>query len=267
MAHNFSDLLESYGGKTYFIGHNPVSYIHDRCTTVCFDDETTRLAAIGSVPVFKGVSLRWASLSLTCCAKCEHFGYVSDMCSVGGFSGSCGRKMASVHDQVCLANIYKKRHASVACPVFFGGKSWAQVASLAAPFGTGAQPVSGPGALVSGAPSAVFEIVHRLNGVDLVSLVSVSPVVSSVISASSVVLSVQDMALDPLFSSSHFSSSVSVLENIVSDLSLCSSKVLTFKVGRLESKLMALDVAVGSILAKLDQLGTDLGSPQHSPSQ
>ncbi|KAG9300579.1 hypothetical protein G9A89_000760 [Geosiphon pyriformis] len=137
IAHDFSDLLKSYGGKTCFIGHNPVSYICNRCATVCFDDEATRLAAIGSAPVFKSVGLRWAGLSLAHCTKCKHFGHVSNMCSVGGFSGDRGRKMASVHDQVHLVNIYKKRHAPVARPVFFGGKSWAQVALFAAPSGAG----------------------------------------------------------------------------------------------------------------------------------
>ncbi|KAG9300580.1 hypothetical protein G9A89_000761 [Geosiphon pyriformis] len=96
----------------------------------------------------------------------------------------------------------------------------------------------------------VSKIVHRLNSVNLVPLVSVFSVVSSVVSASPIALSVQDLALDPPFSFSHSFSSVPVLENIVSNLSLSSSKVLTSKVGGLESKLMALDVAIGSILLK-----------------
>ncbi|KAG9302250.1 hypothetical protein G9A89_008741 [Geosiphon pyriformis] len=241
MAHNLSDLLESYDGKTCFIGRNSVSYICNRYTTVCFNDEATRLAAIGSVPVFKGVSLHWANLFLACCAKCKHFGHVSDMCSVDGFSGGHGKKMASVYDQVCLANIYKKRHAPVARPVSFGSKSWIQVASLAAPSGAGAQTVSGSGALVSSASSTsrllmevpdvscivdhlavlewffellsnrVSKIVHRLNGVDLVPLVPVSSVVSFVVSAPFVMLSIQNMALNSPFFSSHSSSSVPVL--------------------------------------------------------
>ncbi|KAG9288918.1 hypothetical protein G9A89_019540 [Geosiphon pyriformis] len=82
-AHDLSILVEAYGGKTCFIGHNSVSYVQDRCTVICFEDETSKLAAIGSVPVFKSVSLCWASLSLACCAKCKQFGHVSDMCSVG----------------------------------------------------------------------------------------------------------------------------------------------------------------------------------------
>ncbi|KAG9292064.1 hypothetical protein G9A89_017964 [Geosiphon pyriformis] len=248
MTHDLSDLLESYDGKTCFIGRNPISYICNRCATVCFDDKATRLAAIGSISVFKGVSLHWAGLFLAHCARCEHFGHVSDMCSVGGFSGGHGRKVASVHDQVCLANIYKKKHAPVAHLISFGGKFWAQVASLAASSGVKVLDVScivdhlavleWSFELLS---DQVSEIVCRLDSVDLVPLVPVSLVASSAIS---------NMALDSPFFFSHSFSSVPVLENIVSNLSLSSLKVLTSKVGGLESKLMALDIAVATCNVK-----------------
>ncbi|KAG9285792.1 hypothetical protein G9A89_013217 [Geosiphon pyriformis] len=56
-AHDLSGLLESYGRKTCFIGCNPNSYVHDKCAVVCFADKASKLTAISSVPVFKGVNL------------------------------------------------------------------------------------------------------------------------------------------------------------------------------------------------------------------
>ncbi|KAG9303893.1 hypothetical protein G9A89_005803 [Geosiphon pyriformis] len=70
-AYDLSKLLVSYSGRTYFISHNPVSYAHDRCAMICFDSEKLRNDAIGSLLVFRKVNLRWAGLSLTCCAKCD----------------------------------------------------------------------------------------------------------------------------------------------------------------------------------------------------
>ncbi|KAG9287485.1 hypothetical protein G9A89_023857 [Geosiphon pyriformis] len=67
MAYDLSNLLESYGKKTCFIGRNLSSYVHDRCAIVCFVDETSKLTAIGSAPVFKSVNLCWASFFLAHC--------------------------------------------------------------------------------------------------------------------------------------------------------------------------------------------------------
>ncbi|KAG9305788.1 hypothetical protein G9A89_001076 [Geosiphon pyriformis] len=126
-AHDLVDLLESYDGKTCFIGHNPSSYVHDRCTIICFENEASKLAAFGSVSVFKGVSLHWAGLFLACCTACKQYSHTSEVCSVGGNFGSCGRRVVTDLDYVYLASIYKKKQASVTCPVFFGGRTWASV--------------------------------------------------------------------------------------------------------------------------------------------
>ncbi|KAG9304580.1 hypothetical protein G9A89_020144 [Geosiphon pyriformis] len=127
-AYDLSDLLESYGERTCFIGHNPSSYVCDRCAIVCFDNEASKLAAIGFVSVFKSMNLQWAGLSLACCTKCKQFGHVSDMCLIGENSGVCKKWVVTDHDRVCLANIYKKKQVSIICLTSFGGKTWAQVA-------------------------------------------------------------------------------------------------------------------------------------------
>ncbi|KAG9299007.1 hypothetical protein G9A89_020320 [Geosiphon pyriformis] len=122
-THDLSSLLESYGKKTCFIGCNPDSYVCDRCTVICFGNEAFKLAAIGTVPVFKGVSLQWAGLSLASCTHCKQFGHVTVNCSLGKNSGVHGKRVVFDQDQICLARIYKKKSALIARPVSFGGKT------------------------------------------------------------------------------------------------------------------------------------------------
>ncbi|KAG9284150.1 hypothetical protein G9A89_022924, partial [Geosiphon pyriformis] len=116
-AHDLSELIEAYDEKTCFIGRNSSSYVHNRCAVICFENKAFKLAAIGSVPVFKGVSLQWTGFFLVSCTQCKQFGYITINCSLGGNSG----------DWVCLTGIYKKKLASIFCPMSFTGKTWAQV--------------------------------------------------------------------------------------------------------------------------------------------
>ncbi|KAG9293349.1 hypothetical protein G9A89_007595 [Geosiphon pyriformis] len=122
-AHDLSSLLESYGGKTCYIGRNPSLYVHDRCAVICFGDEASKLAVIGTIPVFRNVSLRWAGLSLASCAHCQQFSHVSVNCSLSKYSGGQERRVVSEQDRVHLAGIYKRKLAPVARPVSFGGKT------------------------------------------------------------------------------------------------------------------------------------------------
>ncbi|KAG9287337.1 hypothetical protein G9A89_023708 [Geosiphon pyriformis] len=128
MAHDFSDLLKSYGGKTCFIGCNSSSYVCNKYAIVCFVDKVSKLAAISSVPVFKSVNLCWAGLFLACCAHCKQFGHISTVCLLGGNSGVHGKWVVISQDWVRLANIYRKKQMPIAHPVSFGGKTWAQIA-------------------------------------------------------------------------------------------------------------------------------------------
>ncbi|KAG9285655.1 hypothetical protein G9A89_009295 [Geosiphon pyriformis] len=284
-AHDLSALVEVYGRKTCFIGRNPSSYVRDRCAVICFESETSKLAAIGSVSVFKGVGLRWAGLSLASCTHCKLFGHTAVDCSVGGGFGGHGKRAATSQDRVWLANIYRKKQASIVHPVSFGGKTWAQVAgsssshviSSGAP---GVGLISGSkafsmdlfssGAADLGSRLAVLKhfmeilsdqvsfILKKLSFVDLVSLapsLSALPLVSS-----TAVVSDMDsgLALDSTLLSS-VSSPPNVGESIV-DLSLSSSKVLTAKIGSLELNIVALEASVRSVLDRLDHLhsGSDV---------
>ncbi|KAG9306677.1 hypothetical protein G9A89_004224 [Geosiphon pyriformis] len=248
-AYDLSVLVEAYDEKTY------------RCAVICFKDRASKLAAIGSVPVFKSVSLCWASLLLAYCAKCKQFGHVSDVCSV-----------VTDQDWVCLANIYKKKQAPIICPVSFNGKTWAQVAggssfllgslsplgtdlSLGTKFSIGAWSFSnntnpyGVSSLFNHLVSLewslelltdqISDIVRKLSFVELVPLPSVFyelPLAVSIPLAPEVNSNmVLDSAPEP--SAPFFSA---VVDN-ASGFSLNSSKILTTKMSGLESKITSLE--------------------------
>ncbi|KAG9306837.1 hypothetical protein G9A89_005738 [Geosiphon pyriformis] len=291
-AYDLFALVEAYGGKTCFIGRNPSSYIRDQCAVICFENETSKLAAIGSVLVFKDVSLRWAGLSLACCAVCKQFGHVSDVCSMGENSGARSKRVVTSQNWVHLTNVYRRKQTPITHPVSFGNKTWAQVAS-----GTSSRVVSSglfsvgasfsvDSASVESSPSdisdlcsqlAILEhslelladrvsaIAKKLSCVEMVSSESsflASHPVASTSLASCVDL---DMALD--VSLVAFPSLCPTIDDANPDFGSSSSKVLTAKVGGLESKLMALDASVGSVLARLDMLCSGLGSSVLSSSQ
>ncbi|KAG9290566.1 hypothetical protein G9A89_020936 [Geosiphon pyriformis] len=262
MAYDLSDLLELYGGKTRFIGHNPSLYVHDKYAIVCFVDKTSKLVAIGSILVFKGVNLCWAGLSLAHCAHCKQFGHISIRCSLSRNSGACSKRV---------------KQAPIVCPVFFSGKTWAQVASdssfqvvLLNFSGVGSSSGAKPVLLVSNfldnsclvdrlaslehslelLANQVSDILIKLSFVKLVPLASSSQVFSLVVVVSVTANMNSDMALNNTMVS-HFLP-LSVVADLVVDLSSSSSKVLTTKVGGLESKIVALKVSVESVLEKLD---------------
>ncbi|KAG9293147.1 hypothetical protein G9A89_010484 [Geosiphon pyriformis] len=261
-AYDLLDLVNSYSEKTCFIGYNPDSYVRDRCVVVCFNNKASKLAAISSILVYKGVNLCWAGLSLACCVKCKKFGHISDVCSIGGNSG------------VYLANIYKKKQALVARPVSFGGKSWAQVAdgSLFCVFllvlsSTGSL-LSAKLLVIASNPIDDSSLAKCLASLDLVNLVPMSsllcafpffvaPLLDSVLNS--------DMTVDNVVVSSFFS--LLLVDKAVPELNLSSSKMLTIKVGGLELKMLALKVSVSLVLERLDSLCSGLGLLAFFPSQ
>ncbi|KAG9300322.1 hypothetical protein G9A89_011395 [Geosiphon pyriformis] len=254
MVHNLSGLMKSYGGKTCFIGYNPSSYVHDRCAVVCFVDKTSKLSAIGSTLVFKSVNLHWTGLSLVHCAQYKQFGHISAECSLDGNFGA-----------------YDKQVVPIICPVSFSGKTWAQIAGsssfhvvLLDLFGTGSSSGAKTVSMVSNSLKCFLEllvdqisvIIKKLSFMELVLLTFVSYVSPLVVLASVTFNLDSDMALDNMMTSP--SSPLSVVVNLVVDLSSSSSKVLTTKVGGLESKIVALEVLVGSVLKRLDCLCSGL---------
>ncbi|KAG9297266.1 hypothetical protein G9A89_001535 [Geosiphon pyriformis] len=223
MMHDLFGLLELYGEKTCFIGHNLSSYVCDRCLVVCFANKAFKLAAVNSVPVYKD-------------------------------------QVMSSQDQVHLANIYKRKQAPVVCLVSFGGFFFCVVLSIPSGIGLllGAKPlvmVSNPldnsglaDRMVSLKCSIellldqISEILRKLSFVELVSLSSSSCVLPSIVASSLDLALNLDMVVDNVLVS--FFLSLLVVENTGPKLSLNNSKVFTTKVSGLELKMMALEVSV-----------------------
>ncbi|KAG9305432.1 hypothetical protein G9A89_021150 [Geosiphon pyriformis] len=268
-AHDLSSLLESYSGKTCYIGHNPNSYVHNRCTVICFGDKTSKLAAIGTIPVFKGVSLHWTGLSLASCTHCKQFGHVMINCSLG-------KRMVSKQDQICLAGIYKKKSAPIAHLAQVAGGSPSHVISSGL---VGADLHSGlvPSSMATDSSTifhlndqlAILEhslelltdrvsgILVRLESIDLVPVVTLSlsllPAVSETLTSNVDSDMIMDSAL-VLSGTPPF-----IIHDAVVEFSSSSFKVLTAKVGGLETKLIALETSVDSVLDKLNILCSGLG--------
>ncbi|KAG9304125.1 hypothetical protein G9A89_019687 [Geosiphon pyriformis] len=236
-AHDLSELIEAYDGKTCFIGCNPTSYVYDQCAVICFESKASKLAAIGLVLVFKGVSLYWAGLSLASCAHCKLFGHIAINCSVGRGSGGHGKCVVTSQDRVRLANIYRKKQVPIVRPVSFSEKTWAQV--------TGGSPsrVVSLGALGVG-------LILGSNAFSMNLSLSVSP---------TAIVSDMDLglALDSTLLSSA-SSFPNVGKSFV-DFSPSSSKVLTAKIGSLKSNMMALEALIRLVLGRLDHLCSGSG--------
>ncbi|KAG9288920.1 hypothetical protein G9A89_019542 [Geosiphon pyriformis] len=129
-AHDIWDFVRSVSGKTCIIDCHSVIYAWARCVVVCFDSAESLDAAVGTTPVLRNTNLRWSCLISAKCAKCKKLGHMSLGCAVGEklSSGSLLRRVFLDTDKSRLAAIYAKCSASVACPVSFGGLSWAKVA-------------------------------------------------------------------------------------------------------------------------------------------
>ncbi|KAG9300300.1 hypothetical protein G9A89_011373 [Geosiphon pyriformis] len=186
-----------------------------------------------------------------------------------------------------LGNLLKRADVLIFYLAVFSGKSWAQVVLLAN-FSGGAYFKSGSSSLSLGishlggtlfpilADSSglddylavlkcslkllsdqVFVLLKKLSFVELVLLTassSASPPVAPVLLAPVLNL---DMILDSaLVSSTPFSS---VGSDLMADFSSSSSKILTTKVGGLESKMVALEALIHSVLGRLDHLCSGVG--------
>ncbi|KAG9286676.1 hypothetical protein G9A89_012226 [Geosiphon pyriformis] len=166
-----------------------------------------------------------------------------------------------------------EKKALIVYPVSFGGKTWAQIASssfscavLSDFFSIGLFSGVKPVLLVSNSlgdsclllVDQISGIMKKLSFVGLVPLASKSYVSFLVVFAPVASNLDSEMALDNTLASPPFSLLV-VVTNLVANLSSSSSKVLTTKVGRLESKMVALKMSVEAVLKRLDCLCSGLG--------
>ncbi|KAG9302711.1 hypothetical protein G9A89_005185 [Geosiphon pyriformis] len=100
----------------------------------------------------------------------------------------------------------------------------------------------------------VSSILKKLSGMKLVPTVIPSSVLFSATPAFLVLCLNVDMALDDITLASTSTPSFSAVNDVVHNSSSSFFKVLTSKVGELESKMVAFEVLIGSVLKKLDHL-------------
>ncbi|KAG9284051.1 hypothetical protein G9A89_022825 [Geosiphon pyriformis] len=128
-AYDLWDFIGLVGGKTCVINHNPVSYAHAHCITVCFGSESDLVSVIAAIPVIKGIGLHWSHLSLTLCSVCGLSGHTSLNCVLVKVGLTLrGRKASlSAQDQVKLATIYTRKSMLISHPLAFSDKTWVLV--------------------------------------------------------------------------------------------------------------------------------------------
>ncbi|KAG9284419.1 hypothetical protein G9A89_023676 [Geosiphon pyriformis] len=281
-VHDIGTLLDKVGEKTCVINCSLETGNRFCCAVVCFESVNDLNLAFLTESILDGVQLSWARFDLVQYGKCGHFGYSALECDASIMSSpelsSLFKRPAFFANHFQLARLYAKKNVPISHPAAFGSKLWTQVVSLAS-FSVGSSSSSGFGSgafsygifslsdsapLLSNVNSSlsvclaslehslellndqVSGIMHKLNDMNLVlSVFFLSTSVLAVPAAASF-----DMALNDI---SNILVETSPLPFSGSDLGSSSSKVLTSKVGSLESKLLALNASVGAILEKLDQ--------------
>ncbi|KAG9305775.1 hypothetical protein G9A89_001063 [Geosiphon pyriformis] len=282
-AHDLGNLLKEADGKTCIINQSFEMDNRVCCAVVGFDSEKKLEAAFRTKPIFGGVRLFWARLGLVWCKKCGRFGHSALECNASDvFVPTLSialkkRRHVFSADHFHLAKLYVKKNVPISHSVAFGGKSWAQVVSLASSaggsssgfgFGFGSS-LLGASSLVGSAPSSPIDrslldaqlaslecslelladqvsgILRKLNFVELVLMVPSSDTPSLVGSVPVAPVLDSDMVLDGALMSPSPPPSNAELD---AGFSSSSSKILTTKVGGLESKMLALEASVGSVL-------------------
>ncbi|KAG9297173.1 hypothetical protein G9A89_019454 [Geosiphon pyriformis] len=289
-AHDLDNLLKEADGKTCIINRSFEMGNRVRCAVVGFDFEEKLEAAFCMEPIFGGVKLSWARLDLVRCEKCGRFEHLALECNASDVSvlalSIALKKGRHVFSMNCfhLAKLYAKKNVPISQSAAFGDKSWAQMVSLAffaggSPSGSGfgfGFSLSGASGLVGGAFSSPIDrslldaqlaflerslelladqvsgILRKLNFVELVPMVPSSDTFSLVGSVPVAPVLDSNMVLDGALTLPSPPPSNAELDV---GFSSSSSKVLTTKVGGLESKMLALEASVSSVLAKLDLFG------------
>ncbi|KAG9302485.1 hypothetical protein G9A89_006449 [Geosiphon pyriformis] len=290
MAHNFKTLLEGAGKKTCIINRSLKTGNKIHCAVVGFESDNNLESAFCTEPIYNEIKLFWARIDLIYCVKCGCFGYSAfeyDALEVLvlPLSKKLYKKIASEEAHFQLAKLYKKKDVPISYPAVFGGKSWAQVVSLANS--------SGGTHFKSGSSSSSLDISYLsstlpftsdnnsglsdclvvlkyslellLNQISVLlkklSFVKLIPLTVSLFAS----LSVASVFLAPVLDLDMVLDNVLVLftssvgSDLVANFSSSSFKILTTKMGRLESKMVALKASINSVLGRLNCLCSGLG--------
>ncbi|KAG9298419.1 hypothetical protein G9A89_008683 [Geosiphon pyriformis] len=138
-AHDLGTLLDKVGEKTCVINRSLETDNRFHCTVVCFESTDDLNSAFLTEPILGGVRLLWARFDLIRYGKCGRLGHSTFECDVSNVLPpeflSLSRKPASNANCLQLARLYAKKNVPISRPAAFGGKSWAQVVSLASSSG------------------------------------------------------------------------------------------------------------------------------------
>ncbi|KAG9291559.1 hypothetical protein G9A89_021978 [Geosiphon pyriformis] len=134
-AHNLRTLLERAGEKTCVINRFLETGNRICCAVVGFKFDDNLEFAFHIEPILGSVKLSWAKMDLVQYEKCRKFGHSALECDapVASFSKSSKtfKKVTSDGCRFQLAKLYEKKSVPISHSAAFGGKSWAQVVSLA----------------------------------------------------------------------------------------------------------------------------------------
>ncbi|KAG9289346.1 hypothetical protein G9A89_007907 [Geosiphon pyriformis] len=269
MAHDLETFLERASKKTCVINRSVETGNKTHCIVVGFNSDDDLESAFYTKLILGSIKLSWTRIDLVQCKRCEKFGH-----SVL----ECNAPVASIFRLLKTFKrvLYEKKSVQISCPVVFGGKFWIQVVSLAG-FSNGFHFTSGSG-------SPFFNTSSLNGGILLISVDNLSldaylvsleqslelltDQVSGIVFSATLIAAKKNLALNMIVDGLELvllpSFSVS---SSVSALSQSSSKVLMTKIDSLESKLVAFEAFVGSVLAKLDYLYAGLGLLLSSSSQ
>ncbi|KAG9292018.1 hypothetical protein G9A89_017917 [Geosiphon pyriformis] len=243
-AHNLGTLLDRTGRKTCIINRSFETGNRVCCTVVGFESEEDLDSAFHTKPIFSG------------CGKCGCFGHLALECDASDASTP-------------KPFLYAKKNVPISHLTAFGGKFWAQIVFNVSfsghplfdfGLGTGFFP-SGAFGLGGAAPlssvdnSFLSECLASLEH----SLGLLADQVSGIVKRLSFVELVS-LVLSSLGTSVPGASCLSSVVDGMHNLSLNSSKILTSKVGGLETKLASLEAFIGLVLARLNLLCSSSGS-------
>ncbi|KAG9301647.1 hypothetical protein G9A89_016717 [Geosiphon pyriformis] len=250
IAHNLGTFLKRAGGKTCIINRfletgNRICY-----AIVGFKSDNNLESAFCTELILGSIKLSWTRMDLVWCEKYEKFGHSVLECNtpVASFfkSSRTFKKVVFNEHRLRLAKLYEKRNVPIFHPAAFG-KFWAQMVLFAG---------SSNGLCFASSFGSPFSDTSGLNN-------DISPLLTDQISG--IVCKLNNMKLDLVLDivmndSELVLSPTSSTFLSVSTLDLSSSKVLTTKIGSLESKLVALEASVNSVLVKLDHLCAGLAT-------
>ncbi|KAG9287594.1 hypothetical protein G9A89_019655 [Geosiphon pyriformis] len=270
-AHNLGTLLEKTGRKTCIINRFLETGNRIHCAVVGFKSDNNLESTFCTEPIFGGIKLSWTRMDLVWCEKCRKFDHSALKCNALVASPFAPPKTFKriASDGCCLqlAKLYEKKMVLLAG--FSDGSCFSSGSSSSLSL-SGALGSNIDSLLISDNNSSlnahlatlehslelltnwVSSILKKLSGMGLVLMATPFSVPLLATSSFLALYLDVDMAVDNMSLAS--APPLSAVDDVVYDSSLSFSKVLTSKVGRLESKMVAFEVSINSVLERLDRL-------------